>query len=128
MPSGDAQRTWFSEMVEVLRSQWHEAMSLDELIELTGNLDRVLQAIRKERNITSPMIWCPKCQKREPSAPPRVSVRPTILTLGRYGIASPETVTSWEKRWTKHRKEQHLDLFGCPAVDSGSPHGDDAAK
>ena len=37
-------------------------MSLDELIELTGDLDRMLQAIRKERNIKSPMIWCPKCQ------------------------------------------------------------------
>ena len=28
MPSGDAQRTWFPEMVVRLRSKWHEGVSM----------------------------------------------------------------------------------------------------
>jgi hypothetical protein len=28
MPSGDAQRQWFTEMIEMLRQQWHPGLSL----------------------------------------------------------------------------------------------------
>jgi len=66
-------------------------MSNDELISLRDRLDETLQKIRNERNIIPSMMWCPKCQKRHRSAPPKVLVRAMILALKRFKIAS-ETV------------------------------------
>jgi hypothetical protein len=51
MPAGDRQRTWFPEMIDVLRSEWRPDISLDELIALRDRLDELLQQIRKVRNI-----------------------------------------------------------------------------
>ncbi len=34
MPSGDAQRTWFPEMVVRLRAEWHAGLSMPALINL----------------------------------------------------------------------------------------------
>ena len=77
MPAGDASRTWFPELVDMLQSAWNEAMSMDQLIELTGQLTTRIQTLRNERNIKPEMMWCPKCQTRHRAAPPQVSVRAT---------------------------------------------------
>ena len=53
MAAGDAQRVWFPEMIERLRSQWHQDMSLDAIVELRDELDAMLQRIRSERRIRS---------------------------------------------------------------------------
>lgn len=45
MAAGDAQRVWFPEMIERLRSQWREGMSCDSLIGLRDDLDAMLQRI-----------------------------------------------------------------------------------
>jgi hypothetical protein len=51
MPAGNRQRTWFPEMVEVLRAEWRAEMSWDDLIALRDRLDRMLQHIRASRHI-----------------------------------------------------------------------------
>ena len=56
MPAGDAQRTWFPEMVETQRAQWHPLMSIAELIPLQVQLDSMLQSIRSERHILPPFM------------------------------------------------------------------------
>jgi hypothetical protein len=61
MPSGDAQRTWFPEMVARLRSNWQEEMSMLALICLRDELDGMLQWIRSSRNIRTPIITCRRC-------------------------------------------------------------------
>jgi hypothetical protein len=43
MPSGDAQRIWFPEMVVRLQSKWHEGVSMPTLISLRDELDGMLQ-------------------------------------------------------------------------------------
>ena len=128
MPAGDSQRKWFPEMVDELRSRWSKGMSLEELISLTRELDEMLQEIRTQRKIKPVMMWCPKCQKRQPSAPPRVSVRSVIFALGRFGIASSDTVSSLEKHWKKYRKEHELDLRGTPAGVAEDDHHHDAVE
>ena len=55
MAAGDAQRVWFPEMVQRLRSQWHQGMPLDALVELRDDLDAMLQQIRSERQIRTPL-------------------------------------------------------------------------
>jgi len=55
-PSGDAQRTWFPEMVVRLRAEWQAGMSMLELISLRDELEGMLHRIRGSRNIRTPII------------------------------------------------------------------------
>jgi len=112
MPAGDAQRTWFPEIVERLRAGWSPALSLIELVALRDELDSLLQAIRSERGILPPLMWCRHCQARTRGVPPRVSVRAAILALGRFGMAGEDEVKALDKAWQKHRKAHQLDLYG----------------
>ena len=129
MASGDASRTWFSEMVETLRQEWKSEISWEQVFTLRDRLDAMLQEIRISRRIQPPMMWCPVCKTRTQQAPPRVSVRAVIFALGRFGIVAPAEVKSLEKRWAKHRKENSLDRDGksTQAVITGStPEGSSA--
>jgi hypothetical protein len=126
MASGDASRTWFSEMIETLRQEWNSEMSWEQVFALRDRLDAMLQEIRTSRSIRTPTMWCPVCKKQTQQAPPSVSVRATILALGRFGIVAAAEVKSLEKRWAKHRKENSLDRNGklSEAFSAAStPHG-----
>ena len=112
MASGDAQRVWFSEMIEMLREGWNSSMSCEDLISLRNRIDATLQSIRAEREILPPMMWCPTCQKGQRSVPPKVSVRATILALGRFRIALETEVKSLEKLWKKYMKEKSPNIYG----------------
>ena len=129
MASGDASRTWFSEMIETLRQEWKPEMPWEQVFTLRDRLDAMLQEIRISRGIQPPTMWCPVCNQRTQQAPPRVSVRATILALGRFGIVAATEMKSLEKRWAKHRKENSLDRNGksTQAVITGStPEGPSA--
>ena len=121
MPSGDAQRTWFPEMIEMLRTEYDATCSIPELVAFTDRLDGILQRIRAERRIVPPMFWCPCCGKRVRSAKPRVSVRAAILALGRFGIADRDMVKSlgWTK--TKARLPSYLTSTSCSWESKGNP-------
>jgi hypothetical protein len=112
MPSGDAQRVWFPEMIDRLRQQCRETMPFPALIELCRSLDAVLQRIRSERNILSPVMRCRRCGTVARMAKSHVSVRATILALGQFGIASGTESKRLERKWAKCRKQEELNLFG----------------
>jgi hypothetical protein len=116
MPAGDAQRTWFPEMVDELQNRWHAGLSLSELIKLRDDLDAMLHRIRSERNIRTPIIRCRVCGYVGPAMEPDVSVRATIIALGRFGIVSAEDVKAIEKSWAVYRKANGLDLHAKTAV------------
>jgi hypothetical protein len=124
MASGDASRTWFSEMIETLRHEWNSEMSWEQVFTLRDRLDAMLQEMRTSRNIQPPSMWCPVCNQRTQQAPPSVSVRAIILALGRFGIVAAAEVKSLEKRWAKHRKENSLDRNGklSEALSTASAH------
>ena len=120
MPSGDAQRTWFPEMITRLRSNWHEGMSMPALISLRDELDEMLQCIRAGRNIRTPIITCRKCGMTGPAAPPHVSVRALILAVSRFGIVSSEKTRVLEKDWARYRKKSWTHRRGkSPSRDAG---------
>src|SRR5579872_1708419 len=78
MAAGDPQRVWFPEMLARLRCEWNSQMSFPAIIELRNKLDSMLQQIRSERHIVSPVFCCPKCGTTGPSVEPHVSVRALI--------------------------------------------------
>jgi len=104
MPSGDAQRIWFPEMIVRLRAEWHAGMSMPALIGLRDELDGALQRIRAGRNIHTPIITCSKCGLTGPAAEPHVSVRALILALARFEITSKDQTRALEKEWIAYRK------------------------
>jgi hypothetical protein len=116
MVSGDPQRVWFEEMVEMLRSRWHREMSFKAMIQLRDDLDEMRQRIRRERQIRSPLTTCPECGDVGESAPPHVSVRAMILSVIRFGIDDAEATRALEKAWTTYEKANYLDLYGKPAA------------
>jgi len=115
MPAGDAQRTWFAEMIEVLRTRWDVGLPFAALIELRDELDTMLHRIRAERHIRPSVIKCPRCGHVGEAAEPDVTVRAMILSVGRFGMAPEEEVKTLEKRWAAYRKQNGLDLYGKPA-------------
>ncbi len=116
MPAGDAQMTWFPEMVDELRNRWREGLSLSELMKLRDDLDAMLHRIRSERQIRAPVVHCRSCGHVGPGMEPDVSVRAAIIALGRFGIVSAEEAKAIEKRWGSYRKENGLDLHGKTAI------------
>jgi hypothetical protein len=101
-------------MIDALRMQWSGTMDSDALIGLRNGLDDMLQRIRGERRIRSPIILCRHCGKRHTAASPRVSVRALILAAKRFNVASEEDAKALERSWKEHRTEHQLDLYGRP--------------
>ena len=112
MPAGDAQRVWFPEMVERLRSQWHEGLTVNALIALRDDLDGMLGDIRSGRNIRSPVVTCPQCGATGPEPAPHVSVRAMIVALARFGIVAKKSTHVLERDWATYRTQHGLDLYG----------------
>ena len=112
MAAGDPQRFWFVQMVERLRDQWRPDMSFDALISLRDELDAMLQRLRLEGNISSPVFRCRDCGYVGPATTPHVSVRAMVLSLARFGIAPAEQIHALEKQWAAYRKQSALDLYG----------------
>jgi hypothetical protein len=114
MPSGDAQRVWFPKMVDRLRSQWQDGLSIDGLLALRAELEGMLCHIRAARQIRTAVITCRVCGATGPEPEPRVSVRATIAALVRFGIASKGVARVLERDWATYRRQNGLDLFGEP--------------
>jgi len=122
MASGDAQKVWFPELIEMVRQAEAPAMSMDALLRLRDQLNTTLQTIRHTRQILPAMLWCPHCQARHRAAPPSVSVRATILALGRFTRATASEVQALEKQWDRYRKQHQLDRDGQPEAAGAAPH------
>jgi hypothetical protein len=112
MAAGDAQRVWFPEMIDKLRSHWHQGMSFDAIVELRDDLDTMLRRIRSERRIRPPVFRCSQCGHVGEGSEPHVSVRAMILSLLRFNIAAAEQIHALEKTWAMYRKQNGLDLYG----------------
>jgi hypothetical protein len=112
MPSGDAHRQWFPEMIEMLRQRWIPEPSWDDLALLAEQLDTMLHRIRKDRNIIPPMVTCPKCGAHGQARFNGITINATILAAGRFEVASQHEVKELSKRWGRYRKEHSLDHYG----------------
>jgi hypothetical protein len=114
MASGDAQRTWFPEMVAMLRYEWTQDMSMNELILLRNRLDSQLQRIRKEIPRKPLSRTCVQCGASMYSGSAHISVRAMILSLKRFKVAEREVVVELERSWKSYRSTNKLDLYGQP--------------
>src|ERR1035441_11581 len=93
MPSGNAHRTWFPEMVEA-----------------TSSMQCCIAFVRRGTSVLPSSNA--RCGHVGEGAEPHVTVRAMILSLVRFGIAPAEPVNTLEKGWAAYRKQKGLDLCG----------------
>ena len=112
MPSGDAQRVWFPEMLEELRTSWSRTMSWDELADFCARMTEMRKQIREARGIRPPKTRCPKCGKVSRSDISGVSIRSALFALRSKGVITDDEFKELDKSWMKYRKKNGLDPHG----------------
>jgi hypothetical protein len=121
MPSGDAQRVWFPEMLEALKKQWHKGLSWEEVGVLCDQMQEMRDQIRQNRNIKPVRMFCKKCGKYSLTTPGRISMRSLLFALKKVEIVTEDKLKELDKSWKKYRKTQNLDPYGKKVIipDSG---------
>jgi len=112
MPAGDAQRVWFPEMLDDLRSFWTKETAWERLANFCERMTEKRKRIRLKRGIQPPMMWCPKCGKRTRAGVSNVSIRSALFALKKDGLISEAELKELDKSWMKHKKKNGLDASG----------------
>ena len=129
MPSGDAQRVWFPDMIEELKTVWSETMSWEELADFCERMTEMRKQIREERGIQSPKTKT-RCNRCGGSLIPMadasgISIRSALFALRNNGVITEDEFKKLDKSWMKHKKKNGLDANGrkietTPDVGTGS--------
>ena len=99
MPSGDAQRAWFPEMLNQLEDFWTPDVSWDALIAFCARMTAFRSEIRKTKGIRSPMMYCRSCKERHPAKLPEISPRSALYALLKLGMVSEAEMKSLDRDW-----------------------------
>ena len=112
MPSGDAQRLWFPEMLEELRSTWSGAMTWEELADFCGRMTEKRKEIRRTRDIQPPRTRCVKCGRVSSSDISGVSIRSALFALKNNGVVTDAEFKDLDRSWKRHKARHSLDPYG----------------
>lgn len=115
MPSGDAQRAWFPEMLESLKAKWNPELTWKKQISICEEMTKIREQIWDQRNIKPAKIWCPNCKEYHESRPQDITIRSMLFALKKIGIINDVELKKIDKSWKKHRKENKLDACGKKA-------------
>ena len=114
MPSGDAQRAWFPEMLAELEEFWTPEVSWDALIVFCSRMTAFRAEIRKAKGIRSPMMYCPSCKEKHPAKLPNISPRSALFALQKLGMVSDAEMKVLDRDWARYCREKQLDAYGKP--------------
>ncbi len=117
MPAGQAHTTWFPELKDILKEKWNSKMSIEQQFDLVKELNNKLNQIRADLNIQPPMMWCPKCQKRERSRFTEVSITAMYYALKRFELCENDDFNKLLKEWRKYSKSENIDIYGKEKID-----------
>jgi hypothetical protein len=112
MPSGDAQRAWFPEMLEELASFWGDGPDWDAVIEFCERMTNLRSDIRSQRGISGPMMTCRSCGKKHAMTLPQISPRSLLFALKKIDIIDDDELKRLDKSWMRYRKAANLDANG----------------
>ena len=110
MPAGDAQRAWFPEMLEDLKSHWSRDMTWTGLAVFCHDMTEKRQRIKEARNIGPPRMTCKKCGGR--MVLPPISIRSALFALRKINAIDESEFKRLDREWGKHRRENGLDARG----------------
>ena len=112
MPAGQAHTTWFPKLKDILKKRWSSKLTISQQFDLVNELNKKLNQIRKDLNIQPPMMWCPKCQKRERSRFTEVSITAMYYALQRFELCEEEDFKKLKRDWKNYSKSKNIDIYG----------------
>jgi hypothetical protein len=112
MPAGQAHTTWFPELKDILKKRWNSKLTISQQFDLVNELNMKLNQIRTDLNIQPPMMWCPKCQKRERSRFTEVSITAMYYALKRFELCKDEEVKKLLRDWRQYSNSENIDIYG----------------
>lgn len=77
-------------------------------------MNNKLNQIRTDLNIQPPMMWCPKCQKRERSRFTEVSITAMYNALKRFELCKDDYLKKLLRDWKKYSITENIDIYGKP--------------
>ena len=117
MPAGQAHTTWFPELKNILEKRWNSKLSIAQHFDLVNDLNKKLKQIRTDLNIQPPMMWCPKCQKRNRSKFTDVSITGMYYALKRFEMCGNDEFNKLLREWKKYSKSENIDIYGNEKTD-----------
>jgi hypothetical protein len=118
MPSGDAQRAWFPEMLSELRRFWDNDPDWSEVVKFCEKMTSLRSSIWEQRRIRGPMMTCRSCGKKHAMTLPPISPRSLLFALRKIDIIAEDELKQLDKEWKRFRKNEHLDALGHVNTDS----------
>ena len=110
MPAGDAQRAWFPEMLEDLKSYWSTDWSWRGFSVFCEAMTEKRQKIKEVRGIKPARMHCKECGGQMVLLP--ISIRSALFALRKIGVIDDNDFKRYEKEWAKFRKANSLDSYG----------------
>ena len=112
MPSGQSHTVWFEDLKVILKEKWSNKLSITQQFDLVSSLNHKLDKIRTDGNIKPPMMWCPECQERKPSAFTPISITGMYHALKRFEVCSEEEFKKLMRNWKIYSQSQSIDIYG----------------
>ena len=114
MPAGDAQRVWFPEMIEELKTYWSPTVPWNELADFCARMTEMRKRISQERGLKPPKMRCNGCGGTlRPLF--EVSIRSALFALKKNGVITDTELEDLDKSWARHKRAHGLDAFGRKA-------------
>jgi hypothetical protein len=110
MPAGDAQRAWFPEMLEDLKSFWSTDWSWGGILVFCEAMTEKRKKIMENRGIKPARMYCKVCGGQ--MVLPPISIRSALFALRKIGVIDDNEFKKHEKEWAKYRKVNFLDSYG----------------
>jgi len=124
MPAGDASRSWFPQMIDVLKKKWTRSLSWEECAQLAREMTELRAKIRKVKGISSPQMFCKSCGEIHGMDPLSIGIRSMLFALRKAEVLDGDHFVRLDNEWKKHQRLHRLDYLGDPKMQNKSPLAD----
>ena len=112
MAAGDAQRVWYPEMLDELKTRWTPGMPWDDVIVFCERMTIMRKELAVSRDIKPPMIKCHECGTRERAAYPTIGIRSLIFALQKIEAISDDELKEIDRDWKRYQRKNSLNAYG----------------
>jgi hypothetical protein len=93
MPSGDASRAWFPEMLNELERQWNNSLSWEACGELCERLTDARTQLRQDKGLKGPIMHCHHCNALHEMRLGPITIRSMLFALRKLGLLTEQELT-----------------------------------
>jgi hypothetical protein len=128
MPSGDASRVWFPEMLDALKQQWNSSLSWEACAELCEHMTEARAKLRQDKGLKWPLMRCQRCNALHEMRLGPITIRSMLFALRKLGVLTGQELTQMDAAWRRYRAQHRLDGSGQPRTAPGRASNSDAVS